>query len=106
MYSVLETEPFIRWMTGLRDRPTRVRLQRRLGKAARGNLGDVRPVGGGVWEMREFFGPGWRMYYVRQGSAIIFMLGGGNKSTQARDIEQAQLLAQELQNEQDQDPAV
>lgn len=56
--------------------------------------------------MREFFGPGWRLYYVRQGSAIIVMLGGGDKSTQERDIERAQAMALELQNEQDQDPPV
>lgn len=106
MYSVLETESFALWVDGLRDMPTRVRLRRRLGKAARGSLGDVKPVGAGVWEMREFFGPGWRMYYVRQGAAIIMMLGGGDKSSQASDIERAQAMAQELQNEQDQDPPV
>lgn len=62
MFSVLETEAFIEWVNSLRDRATRIRLRRRLGKAMRGNLGDVKPVGEGVWEMREFFGPGWRMY--------------------------------------------
>ena len=106
MYSVIETEDFAHWVDGLRDMPTRIRLRRRLGKAARGNLGDVKPVGHGVWEMREFFGPGWRLYYMRQGSTIIVMLGGGDKSTQERDIERAQAMALELQNEQDQDPPV
>ncbi|MCO4240851.1 type II toxin-antitoxin system RelE/ParE family toxin [Acidovorax facilis] len=106
MYSVLETETFAEWVDGIRDLSTRIRLRRRLGKAARGNLGDVKSVGQGVWEMREFFGPGWRMYYLKQGSAIIVMLGGGDKSTQERDIEQAQAMAMELQNEQDQDPPV
>ena len=48
--------------------------------------------------MREFFGPGWRMYYIQQGTTIIVMLGGGDKSTQKRDIERAKSLAQELQN--------
>jgi len=62
MFTVLETEAFIEWVNSLRDRATRIRLRRRLGKAMRGNLGDVKPVGEGVWEMREFFGPGWRMY--------------------------------------------
>ena len=64
MFTVLETEAFIEWVNSLRDRATRIRLRRRLGKAMRGNLGDVKPVGEGVWEMREFFGPGWRMYYL------------------------------------------
>lgn len=106
MYSVLETETFAEWVDSIRDLSTRIRLRRRLGKAARGNLGDVKSVWQGVWEMREFFGPGWRMYYLKQGSAIIVMLGGGDKSTQERDIEQAQAMAMELQNEQDQNPSV
>lgn len=58
-----------------------------------GNLGDVKPVGEGVWEMREFFGPGWRMYYIQQGTVVIVMLGGGDKSTQAIDIATSMQLA-------------
>lgn len=96
MYSIIETENFSEWLSNLKDRETRIRLARRLGKARRGILGDVKPVGEGVCEMREFFGPGWRMYYVEQAGAIIFMLGGGDKSSQARDIERAIRLAKEL----------
>ena len=106
MYSVIETEQFSEWLDGLKDKTTSTRLKVRLRKATLGNLGDVKPVGDGVFEMREFFGPGWRMYYVKQGTAIILMLGGGDKSTQDRDIEQAKVMALELQNEQDQDPPV
>ena len=61
----------------------------RLRKAMLGNLGDVKPVGKGVFEMREHFGPGWRMYYVQRGAVLIVMLGGGDKSTQAADITKA-----------------
>ncbi len=96
MYTVLETDAFIDWVNGLRDRPTRIRLRRRLGKAMRGNLGDVKPVGDGIWEMREFFGPGWRMYYVQRGELVIMMLGGGDKSSQTSDIETAKAIAKEL----------
>ena len=96
MYTVLETDTFIDWVNSLRDRPTRIRLRRRLGKAARGNLGDVKPVGDGIWEMREFFGPGWRMYYLQRGELVIMMLGGGDKSSQASDIEAAKATAKEL----------
>lgn len=96
MYSIIETENFSEWLASLKDRETRIRLARRLGKAKRGILGDVKPVGEGVCEMREFFGPGWRMYYVEQAGAIIFMLGGGDKSSQGRDIERAIQLAKEL----------
>jgi putative addiction module killer protein len=56
-------------------------------------LGDVKSVGHGVFEMREHYGPGWRMYCVQRGSVLIVMLGGGNKSTQAADIAKAIKLA-------------
>jgi len=84
---IIKTIPaFDYWLDGLKDRTTRLRLSRRLDKAQRGNLGDIKPVGDGVFEMREHFGPGWRMYYVQRGDILIVMLGGGDKSTQAADI--------------------
>jgi putative addiction module killer protein len=70
-----------------------------LDKAQRGNLGDVSPVGGGVFEMREHFGPGWRMYFVQRGAVLIVMLGGGEKSSQSGDIAKAVRLAASLEDE-------
>ena len=93
MYQVETTDEFDAWLHGLRDRMTRLRLARRLDRASSGNLGDVAPVGDGVSEMREHFGPGWRMYYVQQGTTLIVMIGGGDKNTQQRDIAAALLLA-------------
>ncbi len=80
---------FDAWLDGLKDRITRLRLSRRLEKAQRGNLGDVKPVGDSVFEMREYFGPGWRLYYTKRGKALIIMLGGGNKDSQEADIAKA-----------------
>ncbi|WP_457394718.1 type II toxin-antitoxin system RelE/ParE family toxin [Roseateles sp. P5_E1] len=97
MYQVLQTPEFSDWLQGLRDRATRIQLARRLDKAQRGLLGDVKAVGQGVMEMREFFGPSWRMYYVQRGDVLIVMLGGGDKSTQKADIAAAQVLAQTLE---------
>ena len=51
--------------------------------------------------MREFFGPGWRMYYVRRGDTLIVMLGGGAKSTQPRDIAKAMALADAVEESHD-----
>ncbi len=99
MYTLLETEEFVNWFESLKDRQTRARLQLRLRKASLGNLGDHKSVGDAVWEMREFFGPGWRMYFVLQDTTLIFMLGGGSKSTQVADIKRAKALAQELKHE-------
>ena len=75
---------------------TSIRLAVRLDKAQRGIFGDVKPVGDGVFEMREFFGPGWRMYYVQRGGVLIVMLGGGEKSSQSKDISSAKKLAGSL----------
>lgn len=79
-----------------------MRLKRRLDKASRGLFGDIKPVGNGIVEMREFFGSGYRMYYIQQGNCLILMLGGGDKSTQSQDIEQAAILAKILESPHDQ----
>ena len=96
MYSVIETESFAEWVDNIRDMPTRIRLRRRVNKAKLGNLGDIKAVGDGIWEMREFFGPGWRMYYIQRGDVQIVMLGGGDKSSQERDIAAAKAMAKEI----------
>jgi putative addiction module killer protein len=96
MFSIKRMPEFDAWLEGLRDRPTRFRLLRRLEKAQRGLLGDVASVGEGIFEMREFFGPGWRMYYVQRGEMLIVMLGGGDKSSQKADIAAARALAASL----------
>lgn len=93
MYTIIQTPEFERWLDGLRDKVIRQRLNARLRKATLGHLGDVKPVGSGIFEMREFFGPGWRMYYIQRGEVLIVMLGGGDKSTQPADIARAIQLA-------------
>ena len=98
MYTIYQLPEFDVWLSGIKDGMTRRRLGRRREKAQRGSLGDVKPVGEGVWEMREFFGPGWRMYYVQRGAVLIVMLGGGDKSTQAADIARAIALAGALED--------
>ncbi|MBO1250078.1 type II toxin-antitoxin system RelE/ParE family toxin [Comamonas denitrificans] len=97
MYIVKQLPEFSLWLSSLRDGMTRRRLARRLEKVQRGLLGDVQPVGEGVYEMREFFGPGWRMYYVQRGDVLIVMLAGGDKSTQQADITHAIALAQTIE---------
>jgi putative addiction module killer protein len=96
MVTIKRLPEFDEWFDGLRDRTTRIRLAVRLDKVQRGILGDVKPVGDGIYEMREFFGPGWRMYYVQHGTVLLIMLGGGDKSSQAGDIAAAKKLAAAL----------
>ncbi|MEO8411313.1 MAG: type II toxin-antitoxin system RelE/ParE family toxin, partial [Propionivibrio sp.] len=90
-------DEFADWLVGLKDGLTRQRLIKRLRKVQLGSLGDVQPVGDGVSEMREHFGPGWRMYFVQRGETLIVMLGGGDKSTQQADINKAIELAKSLE---------
>ena len=97
-YTVKRLDEFSDWLKGLKDALTQQRLNKRLRKAQLGNLGDVESVGEGVFEMREHFGPGWRMYYVQRGEVLIVMLGGGDKSTQQADIHRAEALAKRLED--------
>lgn len=97
MYTLKRLQTFRDWLDGLKDTQTRIRLNKRLDKAQRGLLGDVEPVGEGVFEMREFFGPGWRMYFVQHGNVLLVMLGGGDKSTQQADIAAAIALSKTIE---------
>jgi putative addiction module killer protein len=96
MYTIKLMPEFEEWLTNLKDGMTRIRLARRLEKAQRGLLGDVAFVGEGVIEMREFFGPGWRMYFVERDDMLIVMLGGGDKSSQSDDIASAITLSKTI----------
>jgi putative addiction module killer protein len=98
MHTIKRLPDFDDWLNGLKDGMTRIRLARRLEKVQRGLLGDVAPVGEGVNEMREHFGPGWRMYYSERNDMLIVMLGGGDKSTQKQDIARAIALAKTLKD--------
>lgn len=89
MLTVKTLPEFDTWLDGLKDRITKQRLNTRLRKATLGNLGDVKPVGDGVSEMKEYFGPGWRMYYTKRGDTLIVMPGGGDKGSQKADIAKA-----------------
>ena len=99
MFTVKSLPAFTEWIAGIKDKLSVMRLRKRLRKATLGNLGDVKPVGEGVIEMREFFGPGWRMYYVQRGGVLIVMLGGGDKSTQQADIAAAIALSKTLEGD-------
>jgi putative addiction module killer protein len=96
LIEVRQTTRFATWLAGLRDERAKARILKRLDRAGNGNLGDVAPVGGGVSEMRIFYGPGYRVYFVQRGSELIVLLCGGDKSTQGADIEEAKAMAKEV----------
>lgn len=97
MIEILETDEFKTWLAGLRDRQAKLAIGIRLVRLARGQLGDLRPVGDGVGELRIHMGPGYRIYVVRRGDVLIVLLHGGDKSSQARDIEKAKAIARSLE---------
>lgn len=99
MYRVLQTLEFRDWLDGLADQRGQVRIAARIRRAGLGNLGDWKPVGRNVSEMRVDVGPGYRLYFTRRGKASIVMLIGGDKSTQQRDIKRAQRIARELEHD-------
>jgi putative addiction module killer protein len=96
MVEVRRTEEFSRWLHRLRDDNALARIVARIRRAELGNLGDCRSVGGGVMEMRVDYGPGYRVYFARQGDTIVILLCGGDKSTQHQDIDRAKELMEQL----------
>lgn len=100
MTRVISTTDFNNWINKLKDLRSKQRIIRRLDRLADGNPGDVRPVGGGVSELRMPFGPGYRVYYLHEGSTLILLLCGGDKSSQQQDIDQSQTLATKWRTEQ------
>jgi putative addiction module killer protein len=95
MVEIFSSETFDAWFSGLRDRVAAIRIQARIDRLARGNPGDVKPVGEGISELRVDHGPGYRVYFMRRGVVVVVLLCGGDKSSQAADIQAAKRIAQD-----------
>ncbi|MBL6955745.1 MAG: type II toxin-antitoxin system RelE/ParE family toxin [Chlorobium phaeobacteroides] len=96
MVEIRKTENFAKWLDGLRDVRVRARILVRIERLSAGNPGDVKTVGEGVSELRIDYGPGYRVYYKKQGREVVILLAGGDKRTQTKDIKTALRLAQNL----------
>src|SRR6185295_226733 len=83
-------KPFRSWLDSLKDRRGRVLIEARLLRLSKGNAGDVKFLGQGVFELRVHFGPGYRVYFGEEQGLIVVLLCGGDKSQQSADIEKAQ----------------
>jgi putative addiction module killer protein len=88
------------WLESLRDRQARARIKKRLDRLVLGNLGDYKPVGSGVMELRVDYGPGYRIYFAQSGVALILLLCGGDKRTQDKDILKAKRYWMDFQKRQ------
>lgn len=96
MLEIRQTDEFARWFVKLRDSQARGRVIARIRRLQLGNPGDAASVGEGVSELRIPFGPGYRVYFVQRGAALVVLLAGGDKKTQSRDIARAKELARRL----------
>jgi putative addiction module killer protein len=96
MIEIRKTVLFADWLDDLRDLRARARVQVRIERLALGLVGDARPVGEGVSELRIDYGPGYRVYFTKRGKSVVILLAGGDKRTQAADIKTAQRLARNL----------
>ncbi len=97
MLQIRKTLVYAQWIDNLRDLRGRARILVRVERLAAGNPGDVKPVGGGVSELRIHFGPGYRVYFTQRGQDIVILLAGGDKSSQPKDIQTALHLANNLE---------
>ena len=97
MFELKQTETFRKWRTALRDERARALIASRLDRLAYGHAGDARPVGESISELRIHHGSGYRIYFQKRGKALILLLCGGDKSSQARDIKLARRLSKELE---------
>jgi putative addiction module killer protein len=95
MTEVLKTAEFDSWLSSLRDRQALARITARIDRLAAGNVGDRKPLGSGVSELRIDYGPGYRLYYTQRGKALVLLLCGGDKRTQDADIKRAIKLAKD-----------
>ena len=86
MIEVRQSDRFKKWLRRLKDRDARARIVDRLARVALGHVGDSKSLGGGLYELRLFCGPGYRLYFAKRGTRVILLLAGGDKSSQVRDI--------------------
>ena len=96
MLDVDQTRTFQSWLAKLADRTAKARLVRRIERLAFGHLGDHRSLGAGLFELREHFGPGYRVYFTYRAGRLVLLLTGGDKGSQAADIARARIMIDHL----------
>ena len=97
-YILRNTQPYGKWFAGLKDNSVKIKILARLARVENGNFGDCKQLGGNLSELRFFFGGGLRIYYTIRAGEVVLLLAGGNKSTQANDIDKATKILGELED--------
>jgi len=96
---VRQTAAFRRWFGRLRDMRAQAQIVRRIERAEAGHLGDVKPLGDGLSEMRIHYGPGYRLYVAQRGARLLILLCGGDKGSQTADIAAARAMLKEYHDD-------
>jgi putative addiction module killer protein len=96
IYEIETTNVFDKWFSQIRDTRHRARILARIKRIQIGNFGDHKIIDTNIFELRFFFGPGFRIYYTIKDDRIIFLLTGGDKSSQKNDIEKARAIMEDL----------
>ena len=96
-YELRSSKQYDKWFAKLKDSSIKIKVLARLDRVENGNFGDFKQIGSNLFELRFFFGSGLRIYYTIQESRVFFLLAGGDKSTQSKDIERASELLNELE---------
>lgn len=96
-YEIKTTSNFKRWFEKLKDAKVKARINLRLRQVTMGNFGDHKPLAPKLYELRFFFGSGYRIYYTIRDGEVVILFNGGDKSSQSKDIEKAKQLLAELE---------
>jgi putative addiction module killer protein len=97
MNTLIISDEFGKWFSKLRDKEGRYRITVKMRKVVRNNFGDSKSVGGGIFEMKIDTGPGYRIYYAIKENTVYWILNGGDKSTQSKDIQRARDILNRMQ---------
>ena len=92
-YTIQYSDVFSQWLISLRDTRAKQKIKVRLDRILEGNFGDHKSISGGVSELRIPYGAGYRVYYTLRNNTVVFLLSGGDKSTQVNDIKRAKAMA-------------
>ena len=97
VYELKSTALFEKWLSKLKDRSGKIKILARLDRVQNGNFGDCKQIGKELYELRYFFGPGYRVYYTIKSNSVIILRAGGNKANQTKNIAKVKVILDELE---------
>ncbi len=97
-YKLRSTKQYDKWFAKLKDSTIKIKVLARLNRVENGNFGDFKQISPNLFELRLFFSAGFRIYYTIQDNKVVFLLAGGDKSSQGKDIKKIAELLKELED--------